>query len=112
MLGPAVQTRLLELLPRWRARAGDQQPVRGLCRALQRGALLGTLTGSIAALIDASVTLVSGFHGDPVWYLSYSWALLVLWASGVGVAFAGWLELLRAGFERATATEGRRARRL
>jgi arylsulfatase A-like enzyme len=63
------------------------------------------VAGTIAALIDAAATLSGGFEGSSVEFLLYSWALLVLWTGCVGIAFAGWLELLRAGFERGRSPE-------
>jgi arylsulfatase A-like enzyme len=106
-----VKTRPFDRLARWLECDGSQRSTQGLRSALERGAALGTLTGSIAALIDAAATLLSGFQGDPVWFLFYSWALLVLWTGCLGIAFAGWLELLRAAFERGPATERSPGRR-
>ncbi|MEO8185622.1 MAG: sulfatase [Deltaproteobacteria bacterium] len=85
---------------------------RSLRGALGRGAAFGALTGSIAALIDAGATLLGGFQGDRAWFVAYCWALLVAWTSSLGSAFAGWLELLRSGFEPDPAMERSRRRQL
>ncbi len=73
--------------------------------ALARGAAFGIWAGSLAALVDAGATSISGFQGNTLWFLLYSWALLVLCTGCAGIAFAGWLELLRVGFERGSRAE-------
>ncbi len=80
--------------------------------ALLQGAAFGTLTGTLAALVDVSATLLAGFHGPPLWFAAYCWALLVLFSGWLGAAFAGWLELLRALFARGTISEPSAGRRV
>jgi arylsulfatase A-like enzyme len=72
----------------------------------------GKLSGSLASLIDVGATWLAGIPGNPAWFASYSWALLVLCTGCLGVTFAGWLELLRVGFECLPAADGTVRRRV
>jgi arylsulfatase A-like enzyme len=74
--------------------------------AIGRAAAFAVWAGSIAALVDGVATLSGGFEGNRIGFLLYSWALSVLWMACFGCAFAGWLELSRAGFERGAAAPG------
>lgn len=104
-----LKTRPLARLERWLERSGS--PPRALGAALLTGAAFGTAAGSLAALIDASATLLGGFQGQRVWFVVYSWALLVAFTGGLGLAFAGWLALLRAVFTRGSLAAQSRGRR-
>lgn len=78
---------------------------------LREGLAVGVVVGSVAAWADAVTTWSGGFEGNPVAFLLYAWALLVVCTGGCGLAFAGWLELLRVFFDRNRAARGTRARR-
>lgn len=106
-----MQTRLFDRLAAWRRRPDPRAAARSLRSALGTGATFGTWTGSLAALIDASASLLGGFQGPALWFAVYCWALLVLWTGCLGIACAGWLELIAAVFEPGAATQRSNARR-